>query len=100
MLSRFLISLLFLLSFQAAVFAQEKAIEDTSKIKILEKKKDVTAPETPTEKKLEKKLQKRAYSVTQFGHETLLFVKQPTKWIASDWIKVGATIGLTLAVMP
>jgi len=61
---------------------------------------DVTAPETPKEKKLEKKQQKSIYGVGQFTHETVLFVKQPTKWGGKDWIKVGATIGLTFAAMP
>jgi len=65
-----------------------------------EKKKDVTTPETPKEKILEKKLENKPYSIRQFFHETILFVKQPTKWKGKDWIRVGAVTLSTLAVMP
>ena len=65
-----------------------------------EKKKDVTAPETPKEIKLEKKLVKRLYSVSQFAHESILFIKQPTKWKGSDWLKIGISTAATIAVMP
>jgi len=86
-LFKFLGSLFLIIVFQFSVFAQEK-------------KKDVTAPETPKEIKLEKKLQKRLYSIPQFVNETFLFVKQPTKWKAIDWIKTGSSIAATLIVMP
>jgi membrane-associated phospholipid phosphatase len=85
---KFVIPLLLIILFQFSVFAQEN------------KKKDVAAPETPKEIKLEKKLQKRLYSISQFGHETVLFVKQPTKWIGSDWLKLGIVTTATIAVMP
>jgi hypothetical protein len=65
-----------------------------------EKKADVTAPETPKEKKLEKKLQTRLYSVPQFAHESVLFVKQPTKWLGKDWRRLGIVVAATIAVMP
>jgi membrane-associated phospholipid phosphatase len=29
------------------------------------------------------------YDFTQFGNETWSFVKQPTKWDGSDWLKIG-----------
>src|SRR6185369_7876179 len=65
-----------------------------------DKKPDVTAPETPKEKKFEKVHAKRIYSPSQFFHETSLFVKQPTKWKRRDWLRVGAVIATTIAVMP
>ncbi len=61
-----------------------------------EKKKDITTPETPKEKKLENK----PYSFRQFFHETALFVKQPTKWQRKDWIKAGVVTLATFAIMP
>lgn len=30
------------------------------------------------------------YTFSQFGNETWSFVKQPTKWNGSDWLKIGA----------
>jgi hypothetical protein len=85
------------------VFAQEKknvTTQDSVRIKLLERKKDVTAPETPNEKKLEKKLQTRLYSLPQFANETFLFIKQPTKWVGRDWLKLGIVMTATIAVMP
>jgi membrane-associated phospholipid phosphatase len=29
------------------------------------------------------------YTFSQFGHETWDFIKQPTKWQGSDWLKIG-----------
>jgi hypothetical protein len=63
-------------------------------------KKDLTAPETPKEKILEKKQGKKLYSISQFVHETSLFVKQPTKWIGSDWLKLGIVTAATFSAMP
>ena len=82
MIHKFLILLLFSIAFQSGVFAQEK-------------KKDTT-PETKGEKAQEKK----PYSLSQFVHETYLFVIQPTKWKGSDWLKVGVVTVVTIAVMP
>jgi|GEM_PF-640035 len=65
-----------------------------------DKKPDVASPETPKEIKFEKKQAKKLYSVPQFWHESMLFVKQPTKWNSKDWIKVGAVTAATLAAMP
>jgi hypothetical protein len=99
---RFFLLLFVIFALHGSSFAQEKqkeAVPDTTK-GLLEKKTDVTAPETPKEKVLEKKLQKRLYSFSQFTHETVLFVKQPTKWIGRDWLKLGIVVAATIGVMP
>ena len=77
-MQKLFLSLFCIIIFHTSVSAQEK--------------KDVTAPETPKEIKLEKKLQKKIYSIPQFFHETLLFVKQPTKWVGKDWLKIPTEI--------
>jgi len=64
-----------------------------------DKKPDVASPETPKEIKFEKKQSKKLYSVPQFWHETVLFVKQPTKWNSKDWLRAGAVTAATLAAM-
>jgi hypothetical protein len=79
--NRLFVSTLFIISIQSCVFAQVEKID--------------IAPETKAEKKQEKKL----YSLSQFVHESYLFVKQPTKWKRSDWLTVGAVSAATLAVM-
>jgi hypothetical protein len=100
------ISLFLLIVFQTAVFAQEPekkkdvAPADTTKGKLFEKKPDVTAPETPKEIKLEKKLVKRLYGFSQFTNETFLFIKQPTKWVGRDWLKLGIVTVATIGIMP
>jgi hypothetical protein len=103
-LHRVFISLFLLIAFQTTVFAQEDkkdvTVPDSLKGNILEKKKDVTAPETAKEKTLEKTFRKRLYSIPQFINETSLFVKQPTKWIGSDWIKLGIITVAAIGVMP
>src|SRR3954471_16255605 len=99
---KFLIAILFILAFHSPLFAQEKKVEavpDTTK-GLLEKKKDVTAPETPKEKALEQKLAKKTYSIPQFLHETILFFKQPTKWNSNDWLKLGIVAASAIIVMP
>jgi len=87
MLYKYLIQLLFIITSSSALLAQEK-------------KKDVTAPETPKERQLEKKQEAKLYSARQFMHETSLFVKQPTKWVGRDWLKIGISVSATIAVMP
>jgi membrane-associated phospholipid phosphatase len=84
---KFLIGLFLLITAISSVFGQEK-------------KADVTAPETPKEKVLEKKLQTKLYSFAQFKHESILFVKQPTKWNSRDWRRLGLVTAATIAVMP
>jgi len=99
---KFLLALLFIVTIQSHLFAQDKKVEaapDTTK-GLLEKKKDVTAPETPKEKKLEQKLSKKIYSFPQFFHETALFIKQPVKWNSNDWLKLGIIAASTMIVMP
>ena len=54
------------------------------------------APETKAEKKLEKKL----YSLSQFGRESYLWVRQPVLWRGGDWLKLGIVAAATFAVMP
>jgi len=78
---------LLMVAFSLAVVAQDK-------------KPDVTSPETPKEIKFEKKQAKKLYSPAQFMHESILFVKQPTKWHKNDWLKFGVVTAATLAVMP
>lgn len=125
---RIFVLLLLFINFQAAVIAQDTKYDTTSAAKhdsIVIAKHDSTvtakhdstsaakhdtiagtkgkldiAPETKQEKKQEKKL----YSISQFGRETWLFVKQPLRWKGSDWLKVGVIVGgtvlLTLADQP
>jgi len=64
MLRKLLIAFLFTITLQSSAFALENrdAAPVDSLKKILEKKRDVTAPETAKEIKLEKKLQKKLYS--------------------------------------
>jgi len=74
--------ILILVTFQLSLFGQET-------------KKD-TIPETKGEKKQEYK----PYNLTQFGHETFLFVKQPATWKGKDWLTVGVIVAATAAIMP
>jgi membrane-associated phospholipid phosphatase len=76
-----------ILLFQCIIFAQEK-------------KKDLTAPETKKEILVEKKQSRQLYSFGQFGHETVLFVKHPSKWVSKDWFRLGMVTVATVAVMP
>ena len=39
------------------------------------------------------------YNFTQFGHETWKFVKQPTTWNGSDWLKIGVVGGGTFLLI-
>ena len=96
MLYKFLASILVFINLQCAVIAQDKK-NDT--IPGTKGKLDV-APETIKEKKQEKKL----YSLSQFGNESLVFIKQPLRWKGGDWLRVGLIGGgtalLTLADQP
>jgi membrane-associated phospholipid phosphatase len=40
-----------------------------------------------------------SYTFSQFGRETLAFVKQPTRWDAGDWLKLGVIGAGTFAIM-
>ena len=87
MLYRYFIPLLFIITCPSPLLAQEK-------------KKEVTAPETAKERQLEKKQEAKLYSIRQFAHETSLFVKQPTKWVGRDWLKIAIITSATIAAMP
>ena len=39
------------------------------------------------------------YNLAQFGNETWSFIKQPTRWEGSDWLKIGVLGAGTLLVM-
>jgi len=80
MLNKLILLLLLSFTIHTCVIAQEKKPE--------------TTPETTGEKKQEKKI----YSLSQFGHETFLFVKQPLKWKSNDFIRVGAVTATTVLV--
>ena len=82
MLRKFLILLAFSLTLQLSVNAQVGNV--------------YIAPETKAEKKLEKKL----YSLSQFGRESYLWVRQPVLWRGGDWLKLGIVAAATFAVMP
>lgn len=40
-----------------------------------------------------------AYNFSQFGNETFDFIKQPTRWEGSDWLKLGLAGAGTFLVM-
>jgi membrane-associated phospholipid phosphatase len=39
------------------------------------------------------------YNLSQFGHETVGFFVQPTKWDGGDWLKIGVMGGVTFLSM-
>lgn len=82
MLQRFFIPVLFIISFHFSVIAQN-AKHDT--IPGTKGRLDI-APETQKERKQERKL----YSLSQFGRESYLFLRQPLIYTGGDWLKVGA----------
>jgi len=60
---KFFLSLFLLLFFQPALLAQNPALRDS--------------------------VERNKYDFTQFWNETGSFIKQPTKWEGSDWLKLG-----------
>jgi membrane-associated phospholipid phosphatase len=44
-------------------------------------------------------LQRNKYNFSQFGNETWDFIKQPTKWDGSDWLKLGIVSAATFLIM-
>lgn len=44
-------------------------------------------------------VQVNRYNLSQFGHETVRFFIQPTKWDGGDWLKIGAMGGATFLTM-
>ena len=39
------------------------------------------------------------YTFSQFGNETWEFIKQPTKWDGSDWLKIGLMTAGTFLIL-
>ena len=44
-------------------------------------------------------VERNKYNLAQFGNETWSFIKQPTRWEGSDWLKIGALGAGTFLVM-
>ncbi|MCL4547111.1 MAG: phosphatase PAP2 family protein [Bacteroidetes bacterium] len=44
-------------------------------------------------------LQRNRYNFSQFGNETWDFIKQPTKWNGSDWLKLGLVSAGTFLII-
>lgn len=51
------------------------------------------------ETKIERKKEKRLYSISQFTKESSLFFRQPLRWKKNDWLKLGV-IGCGVALLP
>lgn len=68
-----LLSLFVLILCGSSLFAQELASQDT--------------------------LRARRYNLSEFGHETVRYFIQPTKWDMGDWLKLGAIGGATFLTM-
>jgi membrane-associated phospholipid phosphatase len=81
LLHKFIILFFFIITFQSSLFAQ------------------IAKKETTPETKGEKKQEKRLYSLSQFGHETFLFIKQPIAFKGRDWLRVGEVTASTISVM-
>jgi membrane-associated phospholipid phosphatase len=82
MLKKLIISLLIFLTLQPIARAQNAIVD--------------SIPATKEEKKQERKF----YNPKQFIHESWLFVKSPVTWDKYNWIRFGAAIGVTAALMP
>ncbi len=39
------------------------------------------------------------YTYSQFGNETIEFIKQPTKWDGNDWLRIGLISGGTFLIL-
>ena len=48
---------------------------------------------------LRNSIQRNKYNFSQFGNETWDFIKQPTKWNGSDWLKLGLVSAGTFLIM-
>jgi membrane-associated phospholipid phosphatase len=48
---------------------------------------------------LQDSVQQNRYNFSQFGIETWNFIKQPTKWDGSDWLKIGVLGAGTFLIM-
>jgi membrane-associated phospholipid phosphatase len=60
---KILLSLLVLIICESSLFAQNPAVRDSE--------------------------ERNKYNLSQFGNETVDFIKQPSKWDGSDWLKLG-----------
>jgi membrane-associated phospholipid phosphatase len=69
----FLVSLLVLIFCESSLFAQNPVSRDT--------------------------VQGNKYNLSQFGHETIGFFVQPTKWDGNDWLRLGVISGATVLSM-
>jgi membrane-associated phospholipid phosphatase len=67
------LSLLFIILCGSSLFAQNPALPDS--------------------------VQQYKYTFSQFGNETWEFIKQPTKWDGSDWLKIGLMSAGTFLIM-
>jgi membrane-associated phospholipid phosphatase len=65
------------------LFAQDLALQDSAKVK----------PPTPEFEDRNK------YNLSQFGHETVRWFIQPTKWDGNDWLRIGVMGGATFLTM-
>jgi membrane-associated phospholipid phosphatase len=70
---KFFLSLLLPLICASSLFAQNSAFRDSA--------------------------DRNKYNFSQFRNETWSFIKQPTKWEASDWLKLGLTCAGTFLIM-
>lgn len=99
-----IIGLFFFIGIYSGVTAQDTLPKkDTTKVgKLVQAIIKDTVPRKETKKDtiLEHKLEHHFYGVSQFTHETYLFVATPTRWHEADWLRVGATLAITAAIMP
>lgn len=51
---------------------------------------------TPANRELE---DRNRYNLSQFGHETVRYFIQPTKWDGTDWLRLGVMAGGTFVAM-
>jgi PAP2 superfamily. len=70
---KFLLYLLLPLICESSLFAQNPALRDS--------------------------VERNKYNFSQFGNETWSFIKQPTRWDGSDWLKIGLAGAGTFLVM-
>ncbi len=71
-IKKILLSLLLTILCGSSLFAQDPALPDS--------------------------VQRYKYTFSQFGNETWSFIKQPTKWDGSDWLKIGVVGAGTVLV--
>jgi membrane-associated phospholipid phosphatase len=96
--------LLFFIGISTGIAAQDtihkKDTTQVGKIILAIVKDTVPRKETKKDTILEHKLEHHFYGIRQFTHETYLYVATPTRWRVADWLRVGATLAITAAIMP